>query len=109
LVFPALFAAGMSLVDTADGIVMVQAYGWAFRQPERKLYYNIVMTLISIIVALLVGGIEAFGLIARKLELHGSFWATINKINEDFGVLGYLIVGVFVAAWLIFILAWRRI
>lgn len=107
LVFPALFTAGMSLIDTADGIIMVQAYGWAFRQPVRKLYYNLTMTLISIVVALLIGGVEALGLIADKLDLRGPFWDVIGKISDDFGVLGYLIVGVFVAAWLISVLVFR--
>ncbi|WP_426442730.1 HoxN/HupN/NixA family nickel/cobalt transporter [Bradyrhizobium genosp. P] len=107
LVFPALFTAGMSLIDTADGIMMVQAYGWAFAQPVRKLYYNLTMTLISIIVALLIGGIEALGLIASKLELQGPFWDFIGKVSDDFGLLGYLIVGVFIAAWLISMLVFR--
>lgn len=107
LVFPALFTAGMSLIDTADGIIMVQAYGWAFRQPVRKLYYNLTMTLISIVVAVLIGGIEALGLIASKLDLQGPFWDVIGKISDDFGLLGYLIVGVFIAAWLISVLVFR--
>ncbi|WP_407170078.1 HoxN/HupN/NixA family nickel/cobalt transporter [Bradyrhizobium sp. ORS 111] len=107
LVFPALFTAGMSLIDTADGIIMVQAYGWAFRQPVRKLYYNLTMTLISIIVALLIGGIEALGLIASKLDLQGPFWELVGKISDDFSLLGYLIVAVFIAAWLISVLVYR--
>jgi high-affinity nickel-transport protein len=107
LVFPVLFTAGMSLIDTADGIIMVQAYGWAFRQPVRKLYYNLTMTLISIIVALLIGGIEALGLIASKLNLQGPFWDFVGRISEDFSLLGYLIVGVFIAAWLISMLVFR--
>lgn len=107
LVFPALFTAGMSLIDTADGIIMVQAYGWAFRQPVRKLYYNLTMTLISIVVALLIGGIEALGLIAGKLDLHGPFWDLVGRISDDFSLLGYLIVGVFIAAWLISMLVFR--
>ena len=73
IVFPALFTAGMSHVDTSDGIIMVQAYGWAFQQPVRKLYYNLMMTLISIIVALLVGGIEALSLIVDKLQLRDPY------------------------------------
>jgi nickel/cobalt transporter (NiCoT) family protein len=107
LVFPALFTAGMSLVDTADGIIMVQAYGWAFREPVRKLYYNLTMTLISIIVALLIGGIEVLGLLASKLDLQGPFWDAVGRVSEDFGLLGYLIVGIFVAAWLISMLVFR--
>ena len=99
LVFPALFTAGMSLVDTADGIIMVQAYGWAFQQPVRKLYYNLTMTLISIMVALLVGGIEALSLIVDKLQLQGPLWDVVGELSEKFGLLGILIVGLFVVAW----------
>ena len=74
LVFPALFTAGMSLIDTTDGVLMVQTYGWAFIKPVRKLYYNLTMTLISIVVALLIGGMEALGLLANRFRLEGSFW-----------------------------------
>ena len=107
LVFPALFTAGMSLVDATDGIAMVQAYGWAFHQPVLKLYYNLTMTLISIIIALLIGGIEALGLVASKLDFEGPFWDVIGAASDNFGMLGYLIVGVFVAAWLASMLAFR--
>lgn len=99
LIFPALFTAGMSLIDTIDGVLMVRAYGWAFIKPVRKLYYNLTMTLISIIVALLIGSIEALGLLANKLGLEGYLWDFIDGVNESFGVLGYLIIGVFVAGW----------
>ena len=101
LVFPALFTAAMSLVDTTDGVLMVQTYGWAFIKPVRKLYYNLTMTLISIVVALLIGGIEALGLFANKLGLQGSFWNLVDQVNGSFGLLGYLIVGVFAAGWII--------
>jgi high-affinity nickel-transport protein len=101
LVFPALFTAGMSLIDTTDGMLMVQTYGWAFIKPVRKLYYNLTMTLISIIVALLIGGIEALGLIANKLRLEGPVWSFVSNLNESFGLLGYLIIGVFAAGWII--------
>jgi high-affinity nickel-transport protein len=107
LVFPALFTAGMSLIDFTDGVLMVQAYGWAFVKPVRKLYYNLTMTLISIVVALLVGGIEALGLLADKLGLEGGFWSLVGEANEKFGLLGYLIIGVFVAGWLISVLVYR--
>ena len=107
LVFPALFTAGMSLIDTTDGVLMVQTYGWAFIKPVRKLYYNLTMTLISIVVALLIGGAEVLGLLANKLGLQGSFWGLVDKMNESFGVLGYLIVGVFAAGWLISVLIYR--
>ena len=107
LIFPALFTAGMSLVDTTDGVLMVQTYGWAFVKPVRKLYYNLTMTLISIVVALLIGGLEVLGLLASKLGLEGGFWNLIDQVNESFGVLGYLIVGVFATGWAISVLVYK--
>ncbi len=107
LVFPALFTAGMSLIDTSDGVLMVQAYGWAFVKPVRKLYYNLSMTMISIVVALLIGGTEALGLLANKLGLEGRFWGLVDQVNQNFGLLGYLIVGVFVAGWGISVLIYK--
>jgi nickel/cobalt transporter (NiCoT) family protein len=101
LIFPALFTAGMSLIDTTDGVLMVGAYGWAFVKPIRKLYYNMTITLVSVIVALVIGGIEALGLIVTKLGLDGGFWASITALNEDFGALGYLIIGIFLVCWLV--------
>lgn len=100
LVFPALFTAGMSLVDTTDNVLMLGAYGWAFTTPIRKLYYNMTITFVSVIVALLVGGIEALGLVGGKLELDGPFWDGIATLNGDFGSIGYLIIGVFVLSWI---------
>ena len=107
LVFPALFTAGMSLVDTADSILMLGAYGWAFAKPLRKLYYNMTITLISILVALLVGGIEALGLLAGQFDLQGGVWEGIGALGANFGALGYLIVGVFVGSWLVSVLVYR--
>jgi nickel/cobalt transporter (NiCoT) family protein len=101
LIFPALFTAGMSLVDTTDGVLMIGAYGWAFVKPIRKLYYNMTITLVSVIVALVIGGVEALGLIGNKLDLHGSFWTFIDALNENFGTLGYLIILIFVVCWLV--------
>ncbi len=101
LVFPALFTAAMALVDTTDGVLMINAYGWAFIKPMRKLYYNLTITLVSIVVALLIGGIEALGLLGNKLGFEGRFWQLISALNENFGALGYLIVGVFLGSWLI--------
>ncbi|HEX3066425.1 MAG TPA: HoxN/HupN/NixA family nickel/cobalt transporter, partial [Dongiaceae bacterium] len=101
LVFPALFTAGMSLVDTADGILMLGAYGWAYIKPIRKLYYNMTITAVSVVVALLVGGIEVLGLIANKFDLAGGFWDLIGDLNDNFGSLGYLIIGIFAASWLV--------
>ena len=102
LVFPALFAAGMSLVDTTDGVLMLGAYGWAFMKPIRKLYYNLTITAVSVFVALLVGGLETLNLIGDQLGLTdgGGFWGAIGAINDNFGVLGYVIIGVFALSWL---------
>ena len=107
LVFPALFTAGMSLVDTTDGVLMVNAYGWAFIKPIRKLYYNLTITLVSIIVALLIGSIESLGLLGEKLGLAGGFWDLIAALNDHFGTLGYLIVGIFTVSWLISVAVYR--
>ncbi len=100
LVFPALFTAGMSLLDTTDAIMMLGAYGWAFLRPIRKLYYNMTITFVSVIVALLVGGIEVLGLVGGRFGLKGRFWDGIGALNDNFGTIGYLIIGVFVASWL---------
>jgi high-affinity nickel-transport protein len=110
LVFPILFAAGMSLIDTTDNILMLGAYGWAFIKPVRKLYYNLTITFVSVLVALVVGGIEALSLVASQLHLGGSFFAAILRLNSSFGTLGYLIVGLFALSWIvsIAIYKWRR-
>jgi high-affinity nickel-transport protein len=100
LVFPALFAAGMTLIDTTDGVLMLGAYGWAFVKPIRKLYYNLTVTFVSVLVALLIGSVEALGLLADKLSLSGAFWDGVAAVNEHFGTLGYAIIGLFVASWL---------
>jgi len=101
MVFPALFTAGMSLADTTDSVLMVGAYGWAFVKPVRKLYYNMTVTLVSVLVAVGIGGIEVLGLVADRLSLEGSFWSAVGALNSNFGSLGYVIVGIFVACWLI--------
>jgi len=110
LVFPVLFAAGMSLIDTTDNILMLGAYGWAFIKPVRKLYYNLTITLVSVVVALAVGGIEALGLLAGQFHLKGSFWDLVDKLNANFGMLGYFIIGLFALSWIvsIAIYRWRR-
>jgi high-affinity nickel-transport protein len=101
LIFPALFAAGMSLIDTTDNILMLGAYGWAFVKPIRKLYYNLTITSVSVIVAVAVGGIEALGLLVGRFHLKGTFWDAIARLNQNFGTLGYCIVGLFVLSWVI--------
>jgi len=110
LVFPILFAAGMSLIDTSDNMLMLGAYGWAFVKPIRKLYYNMTITGISVIVALVVGGIEALGLLSGQLHLKGWFWNGVDKLNDNFGTLGYFIVALFALSWIVSIIIykWRR-
>ncbi len=100
LIFPALFTAGMSLVDTTDGVLMLAAYGWAYVKPLRKLYYNVTITFVSVLVALLVGGIEVFNVIGDKLQLKGWFWNAVGQLSGDFGMMGYFIIGIFVISWM---------
>ncbi|QJI11473.1 HoxN/HupN/NixA family nickel/cobalt transporter [Pseudomonas sp. ADAK22] len=107
MVFPVLFSAGMSLVDTLDGHLMLGAYGWAYMKPLRKLYYNMSITLVSVVVAVIIGSIEALGLIADQLELKGDFWGFIGNLNDSFGMLGYIIIGIFVASWAASVLLYR--
>jgi high-affinity nickel-transport protein len=109
LLFPALFTAGMSLLDTGDSILMLGAYGWAFVKPVRKLYYNLTITAVSVLVAVVVGGLEILNLIGDQLGLTdgGGFWGMIGAINDNFGTLGYVIVGIFVVSWLVSLLVYR--
>lgn len=107
LLFPLLFTAGMSLVDTLDGTLMVGAYKWALIRPARKLYYNITITCTSVLIALLVGGLEALQLIATQLRLTGPAWRLIQGLNDRFTALGCLIIALFAASWLIAALIYR--
>jgi nickel/cobalt transporter (NiCoT) family protein len=107
LVFPALFAAGMSLVDTLDSTLMVGAYGWAAVEPLRKASYNIVMLVISISVALIVGGAQAIGLLADRLHPGGAPGSALMGLNQRIGTAGYLIIGVFLGCWLISVALYR--
>jgi high-affinity nickel-transport protein len=110
LVFPALFTAGMTLVDSTDNVLMVHAYGWAMDDPKRKLYYNASITFVSAVVAIVIGGVEALGLLSDKLGLNGGVWDAVASMNERFGVLGYGIVAMFMACWIGSVLfhRWRR-
>jgi high-affinity nickel-transport protein len=99
LVFPALFTAGMALVDTTDSILMVGAYGWAFVQPLRKLWYNLTITAASVLVALLIGGIEALGLIVDEFGLHDGIWSVVSGLNDDLADFGFAVIGIFLLAW----------
>ena len=92
MVFPIPFSAGMSLGDTLDGHMMLGAYGWAYLKPIRKIYYNMTITLVSVIVAVVVGSTEALGLIADQLKLQGGVW---DALNDNFGTIGYVIIGIF--------------
>ena len=101
MIFPALFASGMALVDTLDNLLMVGAYGWAFNKPQRKLYYNMTITGTSVVVALFIGGLEALGLLMDKFALSGGLWDRIGAVNDNLGNAGFVVVGLFVACWLI--------
>jgi nickel/cobalt transporter (NiCoT) family protein len=105
LCLPILFAAGMSLMDSIDGSFMNFAYGWAFSKPVRKVFYNLTITGLSVAVAIVIGTIELGGLIASELNLTGSFWGWFENI--DINVLGFVIVGMFVATWAITLSIWR--
>jgi nickel/cobalt transporter (NiCoT) family protein len=105
LCLPVLFAAGMSLLDTIDGSFMNFAYGWAFARPVRKVFYNLTVTGLSILVAFVIGTIELGGLLASELGLSGPFWSWFEEI--DLNMLGFLIVGLFVATWVIALTVWR--
>ena len=107
LVFPTLFTAGMTLIDTTDSVLMLGAYGWAFVKPIRKLYYNMTITFVSVVVAVIIGGIEALALVGDKLALSGVFWDAIGALSENFGMLGYVVVGIFAVSWLVSIVIYR--
>jgi high-affinity nickel-transport protein len=95
MIFPALFTAGMSLIDTADGVMMVNAYGWAFTNPLRKRNYNLAVTALSVLVALLVGGVEVLGLVPMSGD------GLVAILNNHFGWIGFTIIGLFLAFWAI--------
>ena len=97
LLFPLLFTVGMCLLDTTDGILMLGAYGWAFVKPIRKLYYNLNITLVSVLVAFVVGTIEVISIVSSLLNLSGGAWDYVNHL--DFGVLGGMIIGIFLVSW----------
>jgi high-affinity nickel-transport protein len=102
---PIIFAAAMSLMDTADGAFMSHAYGWAFSNPVRKVYYNITVTSLSVAVALLIGTIELLQVTAARLSLDGGFWTFLAGL--DFGRIGYVVVAMFVGIWALSLIVWR--
>lgn len=99
LLFPALFTAGMCLLDTADGVLMLGAYGWACVHPIRKLYYNMTITAVSVLVAVIVSGIEILNMVSDQWGLHGSFWSAVGSVSDHFGAIGAGIVGIFIVSW----------
>ena len=107
MLFPALFAAGMALIDTTDGILMLGAYEWAFVKPIRKLYYNLIITLLAVVIAVVIGGIEALGLMKTQLNLSGGLWNVVGMLNDNFNNLGFIIIGVFIVAWVGSIIVYR--
>jgi high-affinity nickel-transport protein len=106
LSLPALFAAGMTVLDTTDGIVMAKAYGWALVEPSRKLSYNMVVTALSVVVALGVGAVTLMQLFTGMLHFNGAF--VESMLHMDFALLGYVIVGTFLLAWVIAVLWWKK-
>ncbi|MBP4044086.1 HoxN/HupN/NixA family nickel/cobalt transporter [Chromobacterium violaceum] len=110
MVFPVLFAAGMALVDTLDSLLMVEVYGWAFVKPVRKLWYNLTITFVSVVVAVGIGGLEALGLLVNKMRLSGGAWDLVAELNENLAHFGYFVVGVFLLTWLASaaIYKWKR-
>jgi high-affinity nickel-transport protein len=107
LVFPALFTVGMALVDSTDSILMLGAYGWAFVKPIRKLYYNMTITFVSVVVAVVVGGVEALGLLGDQLKMQGVFWDLIGSLNDNFEFVGFFIIGIFALSWIVSIVIYR--
>jgi high-affinity nickel-transport protein len=105
LSLPLLFAGGLCIFDTLDGFFMNFAYGWAFSRPVRKVYYNLVITGLSVGVALLVGSIEISGVLSDKLNLHGGIWDLTARFNLN--QAGYVVVGLFVVVWLGAVAFWR--
>jgi len=99
----------MTLVDTANGILMAYAYAWAGEDPAQKLLYNLLLTLLSALVALAVGLIEALGVVQHELGLGGTFWSMIANVNEHFELLGYGVIGLFALAFLVGVIAVRRV
>jgi high-affinity nickel-transport protein len=105
LSLPLLFASGMSLLDTADGMFMAKAYRWAFSNPIRKIYYNVTVTTLSVMAALLIGVVELIQALVEKWKMQAPFLVWIH--NLDFGDLGYMLAGLFVLSWVVSIAIWK--
>jgi high-affinity nickel-transport protein len=106
LSIPLCFACGMILTDSTDGIAMRLAYGWAFQNPVRKVFYNLTITIISIAVAFVIGGVELLQVLSGELNFTGSFWYWLQ--NLDFEVLGFGIIAIFLIAWIASILIYKH-
>ena len=104
LLFPILFTAGMTLVDTADSILMLGAYGWALREPARKLHYNLTITMMSVCIAICIGGVEVSQLIVGKFGLHGWFLRRVTGLNDQMVLLGYMVIAFFTVCWSVAVL-----
>lgn len=105
LSLPILFAAGMVLFDTADGVFMTAAYNWAFSTPLRKIYYNLTITGLTVLIALVIGLFELLQVLANKLSLEGGIWAVINVIDVEW--LGYAIIALFALSFLTSYAIWK--
>ena len=105
LILPLMFTLGMVLVDTTDGVTMCVAYGWAFVKPLRKIYYNLTITVISVLVAFVIGTVELLQVLSGELNLQGPFWVWLARL--DFETIGYGIIGIFVVSWLASVALWR--
>ena len=108
MLFPALFTAGMCLIDTTDGILMLGAYGWAFMEPMRKLFYNAFITLLGFAVAFFVGAVELLGILGDECGLKGGFWSYMDGLNNHFGLIGYGLIGIFMTCWLTATFMYKR-
>ena len=107
LLLPLLFTAGMCLADTTDGVMMLGAYGWAFVKPIRKLFYNMSITLISVLVALVIGTIEVLSIIGDQFKLEGPIWYFVGAVGDNSGYVGVGIIAIFILSWLLSTLIYR--
>jgi high-affinity nickel-transport protein len=97
----------MSLIDTLDGIFMANIYGWAFVNPVKKIWYNLVVTFMGVVIAFVIGIGQLLGLLARELGLKGSFWDAFMILSDNFGLIGYVVVGIFVLTWVFAVLLYK--
>ncbi|UVF22535.1 HoxN/HupN/NixA family nickel/cobalt transporter (plasmid) [Microvirga terrae] len=108
VIFPILFAAGMSLVDATEGLLMLKVYDWAFIDPTRKIRYNLVVTSVSVVLAVFIATIQVVSIIGDKLSVHGPFWDTVYGLGDNFEVLGMLVIVLFLIIWAISLANARR-